>query len=517
MKLNDSFFQEIVKNSLDGIVLTDKTGTIQFLNDSALQLFEREAKKLIGTVFGFPVVSGETTEVNILNNNNKEKIAEMKVSQTERDGEIFYIAVLREITDRKSAEMDLELAKERAEEANQAKSGFLANMSHEIRTPLSGILGMTDLALISTEKEERNSYLQTIKATGQTLKRILDDILDFSKIEADEISLQTSQFDFWDFIQNINRSMQFLSNQKDIKFSYSIDPQIPRILQGDQHRLSQIIYNLLNNSLKFTDAGFIHLAIECQANPSQRQKESQQEPYFRIHFRIIDSGIGIALQEREQIFERFSQANISTKKLYGGTGLGLSISQKLIHLMNGDIGIYDRNPGYEEGYDQPGTEFWFYVDLQLAPPPPGETGQTEEPNKPNTNQASTYNKDHKAVKQGKILVAEDNPVNQTIIKKMITNLGHDVTLAFDGKEATAKLKTEHYDLIFMDIRMPQMDGFAATEYIRSQLNSSVPIVAFTAHAFELYKQKCYDVGMNDILTKPINMEDLKRFIQRWLR
>ncbi len=385
-------------------------------------------------------------------------------------------------------------AKKAAETAAEAKSIFLANMSHEIRTPMNGIIGMVDILKKTPLNDEQKEYLQIVESSGENLLIIINDILDYSKIEAGRIELEHIPFKLHQEIRNVVKILQIQADRKKLPIYIEMDKEVPEYLLGDPVRLKQIIINLVNNAIKFTDKGEIRIKIE---------KQSVNGLQAHILFEISDTGIGISEEGRSRLFQSFSQGDKSTTRKFGGTGLGLAICKNLSEMMGGEIGVKS-----EEGK---GSTFWFTVTLDTTDQETYEQDSSKEHVNTRTKKSKT---------NLKILLAEDNLINQKVAMVNLSNLGHQVEVANNGKEAVDKFKMKNFDLIFMDIQMPEMDGLEATKKIRDIENSQnvvrkIPIIAMTANSMEGDREKCLQSGMDDYVSKPFKQNELVTIFSKY--
>jgi CheY-like chemotaxis protein len=371
------------------------------------------------------------------------------------------------------------------------KSDFLATMSHEMRTPLNGILGMTAVLLSRQLGEQERDYVDTIRQAGESLRALVDDVLDLSKIEAGQLRLEQTDFELTRLVSDALQIVETLVAQKPLKILTHHDPRLPRYVRGDSARIRQILLNLLSNAIKFTVQGTIEIHSRVQF-VDDRECE--------ILFSVKDDGIGITEDQQRRLFRPFSQAEDSTARKYGGTGLGLAICKRLAELMGGQIGVTSR-PGQ-------GSLFWFTVRVLVAQeprilaepePPVIAPGQIEPRN-------------------ARILLVEDNKINQKVALLMLKNLGYPVDVASNGLDALNALDEEHYDLILMDCMMPEMDGFETTRRLREMggQSASVPVIAMTASAFDDDRLACMNAGMNDFISKPVCEHDLGTKLEFWL-
>ncbi|WP_299499104.1 response regulator [Mucilaginibacter sp.] len=382
----------------------------------------------------------------------------------------------------------LNTSEKRAQEAALVKENFLTNMSHEIRTPLSAILGFTNLLKHHELDTRSQEFVDSIQSAGENLLTIVNDILDFSKIEAGMMRIVPAPFSVRGLLHSIETLFMGKIKDKGLAFHSSIDREVPDTLVGDATRLTQILVNLIGNALKFSEQGDIRVEI---------YKKQIEGNSIQLGLKVADNGIGIEKGKLKVIFERFNQAEDSITRAYGGTGLGLSIVKDLVLLQGGDISVKSE-PGK-------GTEFSLYIpylvaDEQITEIPAIDTG---------------YYKD-KISMSACILVVDDNAMNQSLIKHLLEQWHAVFDIAGSGKEALSLMKTKTYDLVLMDIQMPDMDGYTTTRYIRTELKSDVPVIAMTAHAMAGEREKCISMGMNEYIPKPVNVHDLFRMITKFI-
>jgi CheY-like chemotaxis protein len=388
-------------------------------------------------------------------------------------------------------EKSLEQARAAAESANAAKSMFLATMSHEVRTPLTGMLGLVTLMKDTPLSARQKDYLETIHYSGETLLTIINNILDFSKAEAGKFTFEDISFSMERLIKSVVSLMESRAGEKGLALSYRIAGDVPQLLVSDPTRLRQVLLNLIGNAIKFTEKGGVTVAVYC---PERRGDD------VRIRFEVTDSGIGIKPEQQEKLFQEYAQADASTARRFGGTGLGLAICSKIITLMGGHIGV-DSSPGE-------GSTFWFALDMKVGVQRRKNPHRTNDYVPPPT---------HAAAPQ-RILVCEDNTINQQVIAGLLGRRGHTITIADDGARGLERLRAapEDFDLVLMDMQMPVMDGVTAALKIRESeaLFRGIPIIALTANEGQSDRQRCLAAGMNGVITKPINPEALYAAIDR---
>jgi PAS domain S-box-containing protein len=466
-----------------------------------LRLPDGEALGVMALFSKKPITCEEDAQLNILSNTVTQVILTARADEEllEALNEATRLnKYLNEQTARANELADL------ARKASAAKSEFLANMSHEIRTPLNGIIGMIGLLQDMNLNAEQLEYARIAGISSEILLSLINDILDFSKIEAHKMELETLDYDLRSVLDNTKNLLAIAAHEKDLELFYILDPSVPFLLRGDPGRLRQILINLGSNAVKFTDHGKIVIRV-CL--------ESEDERNVTIRFSISDSGIGIPADRQDTLFSPFSQVDGSTTRKYGGTGLGLAISRQLVELMGGMIGVHS-----EVGK---GSTFWFTAIFQKQPAIikfAEDSGEIEVKGAKRRNDDSGFTQSFKH--KLRILVAEDNPVNQKVAQAMLRKMGLQSDVVANGLEAVNALQTISYDLVLMDCQMPKMDGYKATSIIRQPgskaLNPHIPIIAMTALAMQGDREKCIQAGMNDFIAKPVLRRDLTKMLDRWL-
>jgi PAS domain S-box-containing protein len=420
-------------------------------------------------------------------------VATSKLPLHNQDGKIVgTFGISRDISELKATAEALEYAKQVAEAASQAKSEFVANLSHEIRTPMNAIIGMAELLVAAGRDETQTDQAKVILEAGECLLSLLNEILDFSRIESGRMELDPVPGDLWDCVQGAIRLMNVRANEKSIQLTSLIVPETPRYVEADFVRLRQILVNLIGNALKFTDQGVVNLKIA---------PEKREEKNVTLGFSVTDTGIGIPDEKLDVIFEEFEQADKSTTRRFGGTGLGLAITSRLVKMMGGKIEVESRIGQ--------GSTFSFSLTFPA-------TDELEAGDLDGQNKASS----HFSIEPLCILLADDSTTNQMVAKMMLAGCGHEVKVANNGREAVELSGEEAFDLILMDVEMPEMDGLEASAQIRKReigTHARVSIIAMTAHAMESDSQRCFDAGMDAYIAKPIRKNNVVETIGNLIR
>ncbi len=400
---------------------------------------------------------------------------------------IAMVILFRDINVRNRLEAELRIAKKQAEENAGMKEQFMANMSHEIRTPMNAILGFSGLLQKTRLDSVQAEYLSAIQHSSANLLGIINDILDFSKIEAGMLRLESIPFSPDEVMRSLRIMFEGKAREKGLAFRIVAGRNVPATVFGDPTRLTQILVNLLNNAFKFTDHGSVELVLEV---------ETLKPEQVKLRFRVKDTGVGIPADKQAGVFERFNQGNAETTRKYGGTGLGLSIVKSLVEMQNGTVVFTSR--------ENAGTEFSFTISYAVS---------QEHAEIPEAMPADPLKRFEKRYR---VLLAEDNVLNQKLTMTLLQGFGLDCEMAEDGAEALRKLQQAQFDLVLMDIQMPVLDGYHATQRLRQELGLDIPVIAMTAHSMEGELQKCMSFGMNDYISKPFKEEELYRMIRKYL-
>ncbi|HEX8985202.1 MAG TPA: PAS domain S-box protein, partial [Bryobacteraceae bacterium] len=519
-------YRELFENANDIVVSMDLEGNFTSVNKAAelacgysraelLRMSvwnvlapgeERETRqKIQEKLAGAPP---RAVEVLCLHKDGSQLYLEIMARLVFRDGRpIGFDSIARNVTERKAWQGQLEqyagqlqcingelsVALATAREATEAKSRFLANMSHEIRTPMNGVLGMTELLLATPLNPEQREYAETVRVSADALLVILNDILDISKIEAGKLDLSDEPFEPRDLLANVVALLRPLAQRKRLEFKFEVDERVPQWLRGDPARLRQVLTNLMTNAVKFTERGEVFARFNA---------EEEDEAVSSILCSVKDTGIGVPPDHAPRLFESFTQGDSSTTRKYGGTGLGLAISKQLIEMMGGRIGFESR-PGQ-------GSEFWFRVKLRK---------QLEPVAAPAPRPAPANGTGSAVPALGRILLADDNELNCRIAMRMLEQAGYHVEAVPDGRRAVEAVLSRRFDLVLMDVHMPEMDGFEATRAIRQAEGAGrrTPVIAMTARTMAGDREKCFEAGMDDHVSKPVHREDLAAAVERWLK
>jgi PAS domain S-box-containing protein len=495
-KTQDTKFQSFLESVPDAIVIVDKQGNIQSVNKQTEEMFGYDRNEIIGNKIELLIPSrfkeahldhrddfvshpktrkmGEGMQLFAQRKNGNEFPVEISLSKIKTEEDFMVCSSIRDVSYQKRIEKELTEAIKNAENAVKSKQQFLSNMSHEIRTPMNAIIGFTKVMLKTDLTTKQKEYLSAIKISGDTLIVLINDILDLAKVDAGKMVFEKTPFKLSLSISTMLHLFEAKIQEKNLELILKYDENIPEVLLGDSARLHQIILNLISNAVKFTSDGKITVTV---------QKLTEDNDNLTIEFSIADTGIGIEENKINKIFENFKQASSTTSRLYGGTGLGLAIVKQLVEKQGGSIRV-------ESEVDK-GATFSFVLGFKKAK---GEivldTEITDLVDNP--------------IKDIKVLAVEDVELNQLLIKTLLDDFGFECEIADNGKIAIEKLEKNKYDIILMDLQMPVMNGFQATDYIRNTLKSPIPIIALTADINTEDIEHCMTIGMNDYIAKPVN-------------
>jgi PAS domain S-box-containing protein len=511
-KLLSKYSRSLIEASLDPLITINSEGKITDMNQALSNITGITREKIKGTdffeyftepqkareIYEAVFAKGFVVDFPLTIRHKEGKLTDVlfngSVYKDERGNVLGVVIVARDITARKKFENELieakrnaEKAKQTAEEAVKAKQQFLSNMSHEIRTPLNAIIGFTKVVSKTNLDEKQREYVNAIKISGDALIVLINDILDLAKVEAGKMKFEQIPFKLSASIYAMLHLFETKIEEKNLQLIKSYDEGIPDVIVGDPVRLHQIILNLVSNAVKFTNSGTITVSVK---------RVDENDKKVKLKFAVSDTGIGIAADKIESIFDNFQQATTDTARVYGGTGLGLAIVKQLVTLQGGEIEV--------ESKVGQGTTFTFTLDFK-------KTGEKIE------REVEQEFRPHNKTSDVRILVAEDVVLNQLLMKTLLEDVGFKLDIAANGKVAIDQVKRNQYDLIFMDLQMPEMNGFSATEYIRNELKLRVPIIALTADVTTADVEKCKSVGMNDYLAKPIDEKLLYGKINKYIR
>jgi PAS domain S-box-containing protein len=503
-------FRSIFESFQDVYYRSTMNGTIELVSPSVYNLLGYKELEIVGTsseqlyanladrellkrqVLEYESIRDFEVEMVCKDGSTKTVLLDARLTYDREGNAVGMEGVLRDVSELKRTQVALLKAKEEAENSLKVKTQFLANMSHELRTPMNGIIGMIDLlSQISTDEEQRE-YIDTLRKSSDALLAILNDILDLSKMQAGKLVLHETGMDLHDTLNKIHSLFANRAQQKDLHFTYTITPKTPRYILTDETRFLQVLSNLTSNAIKFTNEGEVNILVD--ASPVKKTGE------YELHVRVKDSGIGISEEDQKLLFTDFTQLDNSSTKTFGGTGLGLAISKQLTHLLGGDIGV-ESKPGS-------GSTFWFTIRVKKAE---GDEVAAQ------LQRMQLQNAEVEALEfTPYVLLVDDNQINQKVAFKLLERLGCHTDVASDGFEAIELATSRDYNMVFMDIQMPEMDGVTATSIIKEKLGKTCPpVVAMTAYSMREDAEKFMSQGMDDYISKPVKSADLHKVITKW--
>jgi len=504
---------KIVDAMSQGIMIIDSEDVVLDINPAFAKIFGVRASNVIGSkvmevLSGYPILRNKITdsytgsiEIQIgINGEEKdyEIVIEPLMSGTKTISGKFLI--VHDVTEQHRFESEIMKSKELSEYANSAKSEFLANMSHEIRTPLNGVIGFTELLLRTNLDKVQTQYMKLVHQSGNSLLDIVNDILDFSKIESGKLELFIEKTDVIELCKQSIDAIAFQANIKGLDIDLDISSDVPRFIWADSVRLRQVLINLLSNAVKFTDKGEVSMSVEAL--------NDTQGAFTEMRFQVRDTGIGISPDNQIKVFEAFSQADSSMTRKYGGTGLGLSISNRILALMGSELNILSAL----------GEGSTFYFDVQFKSKH-GESESSYDINDKMNNDSNDLQSIILSLNPIRIIIAEDNSLNMLLTKTLLLQHFPNalITECTDGKQVVDQLDIVKPDIIFMDVQMPEMNGYYASRYVRSvQTSQHIPIIALTAGTLKGEQEKCFDAGMDDYLSKPIIRAAMLNILNKWV-
>ena len=513
---SQELYRGLTDNAPDALVVVDSDGVIVLVNTQTERLFQYGRDELLGQRIEMLIPErlrsvhpahrddyataprirqmGGANGMTARRKDGSEVSVEISLSPVETPEGRLVSAAVRDVTEHRKFTEALAEARDKALEGSRMKSQFVANISHEIRTPLNGVLGITELLKGTDLDAEQREFVETVQSSGEALLAVINDVLDVSKMEAGRLDLMRARFSPTEVVNEAAALFGGLSRQKGLQLRVTIEDGLPHAVLGDASRLRQILANLIGNAVKFTPRGL----IEVHIGPGTAEGS--------IRFAVSDAGIGIAPEDVDAIFERFSQADNSTTRRFGGTGLGLSISRQLVRMMGGELDV--------KSVLGAGSSFWFEILLPVAPDLGDGRDSADRPVPPDNAEFGPL-PGHSA--DAPILVAEDNPVNQLVAARMVEKCGFRVEIAENGKEAAALIREHQYSAVLMDCQMPVLDGYEATAQIRADEGPArhLPVIAMTAHSLNGDREKCLAAGMDDYLAKPLSVSELRETLERW--
>jgi PAS domain S-box-containing protein len=512
-KESEAYVAGIMENMVDGIMTFNEKGEILSFNGQMQRIYGISAEEAIGQQLSIlsPPEKGvsrdfkqiyeeqlkgadhnDLIETQGINAQRQVFPIDLSVSKLWTSSGALYVAVVRDISERKRFERELIEAKEKAEQAAIAKTQFLSTMSHEIRTPMNAVIGLTNLLIQEDPRDNQLENLNILKFAGQNLMVLIDDILDFNKIEAGKIEFEKIDFSLHEVFRNLERSHQVKAEEKGIVLEARFDEKIPKMVVGDPVRLTQILNNLLGNAVKFTEEGKVEFGVRVQ-----EEKENE----YVLDFEVSDTGIGIPADMREQIFESFTQTNSSITRQYGGTGLGLAITRRLLELHDTEIAL--------ESKLGEGSRFSFRLRY-----PKSEKGSKNGQVAPESKSVVSHRFSNR-----RVLLVEDHKVNQIVASRFLQKWGLEVEIAENGLIALEKIQQQNFDLVLMDLQMPEMDGYTASRSIRNLKDpffQQIPILALSASVIGTDHSKVEQAGMNGFISKPFQPDELNQTISDYL-
>jgi PAS domain S-box-containing protein len=526
LRKSEALYQSLVQNLPVNVFRKDRLGRFTFANNRFCVSLGRASEEVLGKTDHdyYPAELAAKYRCDDARVIETREVVEDVEEHLRPDGQKLYVQVIKapvfdgkgevvgtegifwDVTERKKFEQDLRQAKDAAEAASRAKSAFLAAMSHEIRTPMNGILGMTELLLDTPLAPEQREYLKLVSKSAESLLGVINDILDFSKIEAGKISLDHVPFRLRRELEEMISVLGLSAHQKGLELACHVAPEVPEALQGDPGRLRQVLVNLIANAIKFTERGEVVLTVRIGIAPMEHvgpmglTGPCSDSPEVQLYLEVRDTGIGIPLDKQRLIFDPFVQADGSLTRRFGGTGLGLAISTRLVEMMGGKLSVTSKVGQ--------GSNFQFTARFQVHQHPCDELISAEPSRQP-------FAPRHQ--RRLRILLAEDNKINQLLAVNILGQQGHSLHVVGNGKEAVAALDVGEFDLILMDVQMPHMDGFEATAAIRARekgTSAHIPIIAMTAYALKGDRERCLEAGMDGYVPKPARSSQLLTAIEQ---